>query len=106
MSAKMKIRTGDNVVVLSGKNKGKKGKILSVNPQKGKIIVEGVNVATKHRKPRKAGEPGGIIKQETYIPACKVMLVCGKCGSPTRVGRRALDNGDIVRYCKKCDVEI
>ena len=106
MSAKMKVRTGDNVIVLSGKSKGKKGKILSVSPKTGKVIVEGVNIASKHKKPRKAGEPGGIIKQETPIPACKVMLVCGKCNQPTRVGRRVLEDGSIVRHCKKCDEEI
>ena len=102
MAVKMHIRTGDNVVVLSGKDKGKKGKVLSVNPENRTVIVEGVSVATKHKKPRKMGEPGGIIKQETPIYASKVMNVCEKCGAAARVGRKVLEDGTHVRYCKKC----
>lgn len=102
MSIKMHVRTGDEVIVRSGKDKGKKGKVLSVNTDKRTVIVEGVSMATKHKKPRKMGEVGGIIKQETPIYACKVMNVCSKCGAPTRVGRRVLEDGSHVRYCKKC----
>ncbi len=102
MSTKMHVRTGDQVVVLSGKDKGKKGKVLSVNPEKRTVIVEGVSVASKHKKPRKMGEAGGIIKQETPIYASKVMNVCAKCNAAARVGRRILEDGSHVRYCKKC----
>lgn len=102
MNAKMHVRTGDTVVVLSGKDKGKKGKVLSVDPKKRMVIVEGVSMASKHKKPRKMGEQGGIIKQETPIYACKVMNVCKKCNAATRVGRKTLENGKSVRYCKKC----
>ena len=95
---KMHIKKGDTVVVLSGKDKGKKGKVLAVFPKTSKAIVEGVNVATKHSKPRRQGEEGGIIKQEIAINACKLMHVCTKCNEATRIGRKVMDDGSIVRY--------
>ena len=101
----MNIKKDDKVVVLSGKDKGKEGKILSADPKALKVIVEGVNVATKHQKPRKQGEEGGIIKVETPIYASKVQLVCPKCGKATRVGHKLVD-GKKVRVCKKCGAEI
>ena len=97
----MNIKRDDKVIVLSGKDKGTEGKVLSVDPKAGKVIVEGVSVASKHSKPRKQGEKGGIIKLETPIYACKVMVVCPKCGKPTRVAHK-LENGKNVRVCKKC----
>jgi len=102
MSTKMHVKTGDKVVVLSGKDKGKKGKVLSVNPEKRTVIVEGVSVATKHKKPRRMGEAGGIINQETPIYASKVMNICAKCNAAKRIGRKVLEDGTHVRYCKKC----
>ena len=101
----MNIKKDDKVVVLSGKDKGKQGKILVSDPKAAKVIVEGVNVATKHQKPRKQGEEGGIIKVETPIYAAKVQLVCPKCGKGTRVGHKIAD-GKKVRVCKKCGAEI
>ena len=101
----MNIRKDDKVVVISGKDKGKEGKVLVSNPKAGKLIVEGVNVATKHQKPRKQGEEGGIIKVETPIYACKVMVVCPKCGKATRVAHK-LEGGKNVRVCKKCGAEL
>ena len=101
----MNIRKDDKVVVISGKDKGKEGKVLIANPKAGKVIVEGVSVATKHQKPRKQGEEGGIIKVETPIYASKVQLVCPKCGKATRVGHKIAD-GKKVRVCKKCGAEI
>ena len=101
----MKIRKDDKVVVLSGRDKGAQGKILSVDPKAGKVIVEGVNTASKHQKPRKQGEEGGIIKRETPIYASKVMLICPKCGKNTRVAFK-LENGKKIRVCKKCGAEI
>ena len=98
----MHIKSGDNVVVISGKDKGKKGKVLEVFPKAAKVIVEGVSFATKHKKPRRAGETGGIIKQETPIYASNVMHVCNKCNKATRIARKFLDDGTKVRYCKKC----
>ena len=97
----MNIRRDDTVIVLSGKDKGKEGKVLSADPKNGKVIVEGVNVAHKHQKPRRQGEEGGIIKMETPIYASKVMVVCPKCGKPTRVGHTVVD-GKKTRACKKC----
>ena len=84
----MNIRKDDKVVVLSGKDKGKQGAVLVADPKALKVIVEGVNVATKHQKPRKQGEDGGIIKVETPIYASKVQLVCPKCGKSTRVAHK------------------
>ena len=97
----MNIKRDDKVIVLSGKDKGTEGKVLSVDPKAGKVIVEGVSVASKHSKPRKQGDKGGIIKVETPIYACKVMVVCPKCGKATRVAHK-LENGKNVRVCKKC----
>ena len=101
----MSIRKDDTVIVLSGKDKGKKGKVLTVMPKDGKVIVEKVNVISRHQKPRKQGEEGGIIQRETPIYASKVMLVCPKCGKPTRVGHTVID-GEKVRACKKCGAAI
>ena len=101
----MNIKQNDKVVVLSGKDKGKQGKILSADPKAMKVIVEGVNVATKHQKPRKQGEEGGIIKVETPIYVSKVQLVCPKCGKATRVAHKLAD-GKKTRVCKKCGAEI
>ena len=102
---KMSIKKDDLVVVLSGKDKGKQGKVLSVMPEAKKVVVEKVNVATKHQKPRQQGEQGGIVKKEAPIYACKVMRVCPKCGKPTRPASKV--SGDKrVRVCKKCGAEI
>ena len=101
----MNIKRDDKVIVLSGKDKGKEGKVLSVDPKAGKVIVEGVSVASKHSKPRKQGDKGGIIKLETPIYACKVMVVCPKCGKPTRVAHKLVD-GKNVRVCKKCGADL
>ena len=98
----MNIKKGDTVVVLSGRDKGKQGKVLSADPKGGKVIVEGVSVAMKHRKPRKQNEEGGIIKMETPIYVSKVMRVCPKCSKPTRAAYRFLEDGTKVRVCKKC----
>ena len=101
----MKIKKDDKVIVLSGKDKGKQGKILSADPKAMKVVVEGVNVATKHQKPMKQGQEGGIIKVETPIYASKVQLVCPKCDKGTRVGYKLVD-GTKVRVCKHCGAEI
>ena len=102
----MHVKKDDFVIVLSGKNKGKRGKVISADPKADKVIVEDVNVAKRHKKPRKQGEPGGIISKETPIRACKVMRVCPKCDEPTRPAHRFTDDGKKVRVCKKCDAEI
>ncbi|HHU06288.1 MAG TPA: 50S ribosomal protein L24 [Clostridiales bacterium] len=102
----MHVKKDDLVVVLSGKDKGKKGKVLAAFPNDGKLIVEGVNVASRHQKPRKQGEEGGIIKKETPIYASKVMRVCPKCSQPTRVAHKILEDGTKTRVCKKCGASI
>ena len=102
----MSIRKDATVIVLSGKAKGKKGKDLTVMPKDGKVIVEKVNVISRHQKPRKQGEEGGIIKREAPIYACKVMRVCPKCDKPHRPAHKTLADGKKVRVCKKCGAEI
>ena len=101
----MNVKKNDTVVVLSGKDKGKQGKVLSVNPEAGKVVVEGVSAATRHQKARRQGEEGGIVKKETPIYACKVMTVCPKCNKATRVAHKIVD-GKKVRVCKHCGAEI
>ena len=101
--SKMHVKKDDTVLILSGDDRGKKGKVLEVSPKEGKVIVEGVNIVTKHVKPRKMGEPGGLIKAESALYADKVQLVCPKCGRPTRVGHKTDSKGKKVRTCKKSD---
>ena len=100
---KVHVKTGDTVVILSGKDKGKQGKVLAVSPKEGKVIVEGLNVVTKHVKTRSAQQPGGIVEAEAAMYASKVMAVCPKCGKPTRVAHKILDDGKKVRVCKNAD---
>ena len=102
MKNKIHIKKGDNVVVISGKDKGKKGKVLTVGVSKKTVIVEGINMVTKHTKARRAGETGGIVNQEAPIYACKVMNICPKCGKPTRIGYKLLADGKKSRMCKHC----
>lgn len=97
------VKTGDTVVILSGKDKGNKGKVLEVSPKEGKVIVEGLNIATKHVKPRRQGEQGGIVEAEAAIYASKVQLVCPKCGKSTRIAHKVLEDGTKVRVCKNAD---
>ena len=104
----MFVKTGDTVVLLTGDDKyvGKNGKVLSVSPKEGKVIVEGINVVKKHVKPRKDGDPSGIIETESAIYASKVQVVCPKCDKPTRVGHKITEDGAKVRVCKKCGAEL
>jgi len=102
----MFIKANDTVIVLAGRDKGKQGKVMSADPKAGKVLVEGINVAKRHKKPRKQGEPGGIISKETPIYANKVMRICPKCSKQTRPASRFDKNGNKVRVCKKCDAEI
>ena len=99
------VKTGDTVMIISGKDKGQTGKVLAVSPKEGKVIVEGHNMVTKHVKPRRQGEQGGIVKKETPIRACKVALFCDKCGKGVRVGYK-VENGKKTRVCRKCGAEI
>jgi large subunit ribosomal protein L24 len=98
----MHVKKDDRVVVISGKDKGKKGKVLIAQPAKKRVIVEKVNMLTKHTRPKKQGDAGGIIHQEGPIDASNVMLVCNKCGKATRIGYKILKDGSKTRVCKKC----
>jgi len=102
---KLNIKTGDTVQVISGRSKGGKGKVVAVSPKEGQVIVEGVNLVTKHVKPRRQNETGGIVKVEGPIRACKVMVVCPKCGKTTRVAHR-FEGDKKIRCCKKCNAEL
>lgn len=99
------VKKDDTVIVISGDDKGAKGKVLAVSPEEGKVIVEGINVQTKHVKPRKQGEAGGIMKVEGAMYADKVMLYCSKCGKGVRYTTKVVD-GKKVRICKKCGAEL
>ena len=108
--SKLHIKTGDTVVLLTGDKKDRKtdggkmktGKVIQTSPKEGKVIVEGLNKVKKHVKPKKAGDPSGIIETESAIYACKVQIVCPKCGKATRVGSALNKQGKKVRVCKKC----
>ena len=105
MKKKIHVKTGDTVMVISGKDKGKTGKVLEVSPKEGKIIVEDINIVTKHVKPRREGEAGGIMKVPGAMYAPKVMLYCSKCKKPTRIAHKV--SGDSkVRVCKHCGAEL
>ena len=102
----MNIKKGDKVVVLSGKDKGKEGLVLEAMPKAGKVVVEGINVVSRHTKPRRQGEQGGIVKKEAAIYACKVQRVCPKCNKATRPAHKLLADAKKVCVCKKCGAEI
>ena len=98
---KLHVKKGDTVVVLSGKDKGKQGKIISAMPGAGKVIVEGINKVKRHSKPSLKVPQGGIITKEMPLHVCKVQLVCPACNKPTRIGHKEV-NGKNSRVCKKC----
>ena len=99
--AGLKIRKGDRVRVLSGKDKGKEGEVMRSLPRDGKVIVDGVNVARKSQRPTRSTQQGGIIDKDMPLPVSSVAIVCSKCG-PTRVGFRFEADGSKVRVCRKC----
>lgn len=98
---KLKIKKGDNVLVIAGKDKGKTGKVIETSAQNGKVLVENVNIVTKHKKPRSAKEKGGIVKQPAPIEVSNLMVVCPTCGKATRVAKKSIE-GVNARICKKC----
>ena len=103
--SKLNIKRDDTVIVITGVDKGKKGKIMSANPETGRIVVQNVNIVKRHTKPRRQGEEGGILSKEGTISASNVMLVCPKCGKPTRVGH-VIEGEKKFRACKKCGKKI
>jgi large subunit ribosomal protein L24 len=102
----LKIKKGDRVKVLTGKDRGKDGEVTRVLPAKGKVIVDGVNVVKKHQRATKATMQGGIIDKDMPVPVANVALICPSCGKPTRVGFKIDNDGTKVRSCKKCGGEI
>ena len=103
--AKLFVKAGDAVVVVAGKEKGKQAKVLEVSPKDNKVLVEGVNVVTKHQKQKSQEDKGGIIKKNAPIDASNVMVVCPECGKATRVSHKVVD-GKKVRICKKCGASL
>ena len=99
---KVHVRKKDTVMVISGKDKGKTGEGLAVNPKTGRVVVAGVNVVTKHQKPNRQNMQGGIVNFEAPINSSKVMLYCDKCKNVTRISNKVLEDGTKVRVCKKC----
>lgn len=99
---KLHVKKGDTVTVISGKDRGKKGKVLSVDRAKGRVIVEGVNIVHRHTKPTQQAPQGGIIENEGSVHVSNVQIVCPRCNDATRTGKRLLDDGKKVRYCKSC----
>jgi large subunit ribosomal protein L24 len=98
------IRRNDNVVVITGKDRGKRGRVLKVVPGKNRLVVEGVNFIKRHTKPNPQRQiKGGVVEREASLHASNVQLVCPECGKPTRLGRRILGDGRKVRICRKCE---
>ncbi len=106
MNKKLNVKKDDTVIVISGDDKGKKGKVLEVSPKEGKVIVQGINIVTKHVKPRRQGEAGGIVNVEGAMYADKVQLYCDKCGKGVRAKHKILEDGTKVRICAKCGENI
>jgi large subunit ribosomal protein L24 len=98
----MKVVKNDNVVVISGNYKGKKGKVLKVFPKQNRVIVEGVNFIKRHTRPTQKNQQGGIVEKEAPIQASNLMVICPKCDTPTRLGRKMLESKKHIRVCKNC----
>ena len=98
------IRKNDNVVVVTGKDRGKRGRVLKVLPEKNRLVVEGVNIIKRHTKPNPQRQiKGGLVEREAALHASNVQLVCPECGKPTRLGKKILGDGRKVRVCRKCE---
>ena len=98
------IRRNDNVVVVTGKDRGKRGRVLKVLPEKNRVVIEGINFVKRHTRPNPQRQiRGGVVEREAPLHASNVQIVCPECGTPTRVGRRILEDGRKVRICRKCE---
>ena len=102
---KLHVKAGDTVQVITGKDAGKKGKVLSVIPDKGRVIVEGVNIAKRHTKPSQSNPQGGVIEKEAPLASSNVMMYCSKCKEPVRLNKKVLSDGKKVRICNQCGEE-
>jgi len=98
----MKVQKNDNVIVIVGKDRGKKGKVRKVDPKSGRVVVEGVNLIKRHSKTKGKTRQAGIIELDGPIHASNVMVICNKCNKPARVGYRALEDGKRARFCHTC----
>lgn len=101
----MKIKKSDTILVISGKDRGRKGKVLKVSPKENRILIEGINLRKKHRRPRRSGEKGQIVELPAPVSISSVKLICPKCGKATKVGYK-ITEGKKYRICKKCGQEI
>jgi large subunit ribosomal protein L24 len=106
MAAKLKIKKGDTVLVVTGRESGKSGKVTRVKPDSGQVFVERLNMVKRHQKARGPQGGGGILEKEAPIPISNVMMLCAKCNEPVRVGRKRLDDGRMVRVCRGCGEQI
>ena len=98
------VRKNDNVIVVAGKDRGKRGRVLKVLPARNRVVVEGVNFIKRHTRPNpRANVKGGIVEREASLHASNVQIVCPECAAPTRIGRQVLGDGRTVRVCRKCD---
>lgn len=104
--AKVHVKSGDQVEILTGEDRGKKGKVLEVNPKTGKIYVEGINIQKKHARPTQSNPQGGVVERPGPIAASNVQLVCPSCNKPTRQVRERSANGETTRKCKHCEKAI
>lgn len=102
----MRIKKGDNIIVISGKDRGKLGKIIRVLPNNEEVIVENINLKKKHQRPKTGGKKGEKIEVPRPIPSSNVALICKNCGKPTRTSRRVSPDGKKIRICKKCGLEV
>ena len=106
LTVKRKIKKGDTVLVVAGRERGKSGKVTRVLPDRGVVFVERLNLVKRHQKPRGAQGGGGILEKESPLDVAKVMYLCGKCNKPVRLGRKALGDGRAVRVCRACGEQI
>ena len=100
---KLHVKKDDTVTILSGKDKGKTGRILKVLPEKGRVVVESINMVKRHTRPNQQNSEGGILEKEATMDISNVQLVCSSCNASVRTGMRTLDDGSKVRFCKKCN---
>ncbi len=103
---KLKIKKGDTVMVVAGRDRGKTGKVLRVAPTKAQAFVERLHVVKRHQKPKSAQSAGGIVEKEAPIAISNLMVLCGKCNEPVRIGRKVLEDGRRVRFCRECNEQI
>lgn len=105
MKSKIHVKKGDTVQVISGKDAGKKGKVLSVETEKSRVVVEGINIAKKHTKPTRTNPQGGIMEREAPLHSSNVMIYCSKCKEPVRINKKVLSDGKKIRVCNQCGEE-